>query len=124
MFLLRQSYIGSDDKSGHKKMFLWVATPLAAALVALAGSSRAQSLLDVSLKFLQRHGVPCQTVVKVGTLNSVDEVATCQDGRQWVLLWLENEIAFVNPSSQDLYRWHREAHALYPHLYCDRKTDL
>lgn len=123
MFLLRGSSISSGDKSGHKKMFSWVITPLVA-LVALTVNSRSQSPLDVSLKYLQRHGVPCNAVMKVGSLDNLDEVATCQDGRQWVLLWLENEIAFVIPSSQDLYRWHREAHALYPFLYCDRKTDL
>ena len=123
MFLLRRSSIGSDEKSGHAKMFWSVVAPLAA-LVALTGSSRSQSLLDVSLKYLQRHGVPCQAVVRVSSLDSVDDVATCQDGRQWVLLWVENEIAFVNPSSQDLYRWRRDAHALYPYLYCDKKTDL
>ena len=105
------------------RMFSWVVASLAA-LVALTGSSRAQSPLDVSLTYLQRHGVPCQAVVKVDSLDSSDEVATCQDGRQWVLFWLENEIAFVNPSSQDLYRWRREAYASHPFLYCDRTTDL
>jgi hypothetical protein len=77
-----------------KWIFSWVVASLVA-IVALAASSHSQSLLDVSLTYLQRHEVPCQSVVKVDSTDQLDEVATCQDGREWVLLWLENEIAFV-----------------------------
>ena len=42
---------------------------------------------------------------------------TCQDGREWVLFWLENEIAFVQPETRELYKWQWELNELYPQLY-------
>ena len=98
----------------------WMIAPLMA-LVALTGSSRSQSLLEVSLTYLQRHGVPCKSVVKIDSVDTLDEVATCQDGSEWVLFWLENEIAFVHPGSHQLYRWRRDVHNLHPYLYAIEK---
>ena len=65
------------------------------ALIALTASSQSQSLSEVSLTYLQRHGVPCQSVVKVDHTDSMDEIAICQDGREWAMFWLEDEVAFV-----------------------------
>jgi hypothetical protein len=110
-------------KVGGKWIFSWVVAP-SVAIVALAASSHSQSLLDVSLTYLQRHEVPCQSVVKVDSTDQLDEVATCQDGREWVLLWLENEIAFVHPGSRELYRWRREAYISYPSLYGASKPNV
>ena len=45
------------------------------------------------------------------------EVATCQDGREWALFWLEDEIAFVQPTTRELYKWDREVYIAYPALY-------
>ena len=74
---------------------------------ALATNAWPQSLVETSLTFLLRHGVPCAVVVKVDSTYNSDQVATCEDGSQWVLFWLEDEIAFVHPSSQELIRWRR-----------------
>ena len=51
-------------------IFSWAVAPLLA-IVAL--SAHSQSLLDVSLTYLQRHGVPCQSVVKVDSTDELDE---------------------------------------------------
>ena len=109
------------DKAG-KGILSWMIGPLIA-LMALTGSSRSQSLLEVSLTYLQRHGVPCKSVVKIDSTDTLDEVATCQDGSEWVLLWLENEIAFVRPGSHQLYRWRRDVYNLYPYLYSIEKGE-
>jgi hypothetical protein len=86
-------------------------------LSALAADVWSQSLLETSLTFLQRHGVPCVAVVKIDSSYSLDEVAICEDGRQWVLFWLEDEIAFIQPSSRELFRWRREVFDSYPSYY-------
>jgi len=104
------------SKMQRKGFISWIIAP-SVALVVLTGSSRAQSLLDVSLTYLQRHGVPCEAVMKVDTTVDLDEVVTCQDGSEWVLFWLEDEIAFVHPGSHQLYRWRRDVHTIHPYLY-------
>ena len=80
-------------------------------------STCAQELNGVALQFLQRHGVPCLFVLKVGSTNNLDEIATCQDGREWALLWIEDEIAFVQPTTRELYKWGRGVYISYPELY-------
>lgn len=72
---------------------------------------------DVAHQFLQRHGVPCQRVLKVGVPRELGEVASCQDGRDWALLWLEDEIAFIQPRTGDAYKWDREVYGAHPELY-------
>jgi len=66
MTLLRPRSNNADVKLRRKGIFSWMIAPLIA-LVALTGSSRSQSLLEVSLTYLQRHGVPCKSVVKIGS---------------------------------------------------------
>jgi hypothetical protein len=61
--------------------------------------------------------------VKIDSTDTLDEVATCQDGSEWVLFWLENEIAFVRPGSHQLYRWRRDVYNLYPYLYSIEKGE-
>ena len=80
-------------------------------------STYSQELNGVALQFLQRHGVPCLFVLKVGNSDGLDEVATCQDGREWALLWIEDEIAFVQPTTRELYKWDRGVYVSYPELY-------
>ena len=92
------------------------ATFLLATLI-LPGAAYAQELNDVAHKFLRRHGVPCLLVVKVGSPGDMGEVATCQDGREWALFWLEDEIAFVHPQTREPYRWDRELYWSHPEIY-------
>lgn len=89
------------------------------ALAAFVGStsSHAWDIREVAHQFLQRHDVPCLVVVRVGSTHELDEVATCQDGREWVLFWLEDEIAFVDPETRQPYRWQRDLYVSYPELY-------
>jgi hypothetical protein len=96
----------------------WILRALGA-LVTLVGSgnSQARDIHDVAQQFLHRHGVPCLTVVRVDSTHELGEVATCQDGREWVLFWLEDEIAFVDPESRQPYRWQRDVYVSYPGLY-------
>jgi hypothetical protein len=91
---------------------------------ALATTIWAQSLVETSLTFLQRHGVPCAVVVKVDSTHSSDQVATCEDGSQWLLFWLENEVAFVQPGSQEPFMRRRainfsSADCYGPHQTCE-----
>ena len=88
-----------------------LATVGAGDLLALA--CRAET---VYLKFLHNHGVPCQAIIKRDSTVHMDEVVTCEDGREWVLFWLENEVAFVKPETGDLYRWQRDMHRSAPSL--------
>jgi hypothetical protein len=83
----------------------------------LSGGAQAQELNGVALRFLQRHGVPCLLVVKVGSPCDMGEVATCQDGREWALLWLEDEIAFVHPQTREPYKWDRQIYLSHPELF-------
>ena len=62
----------------------WILAP-SLALMALTASSQSQSLSEVSLTYLQRHGVPCQSVVKVDSTDNMDEIAICEDGREMAL---------------------------------------
>ena len=116
MTLLPPRSNNANMKFPRRGIFSWMIGPVIA-LVALTGGSRSQSLLEVSLTYLQRQGVPCKSVVKIGSTDKLDEVATCQDGSEWVLFWLEGEIAFVQPGTHQLYRWRREVYNLYPYLY-------
>jgi hypothetical protein len=110
------SLLRSNGKLGSNATLLWILSP-SVALVALMASAQSQSLSEVSLTYLQRHGVPCQSVVKVDSTNNLDEVAICQDGREWVIFWLEDDVAFVRPGSRQLYRWRLDAYISFPDLY-------
>ena len=83
----------------------------------LSSSACAQDLSAVAHRFLQRHGVPCQVVLKVGSPQDLGEVATCGDRREWALFWLEDEIAFIHPQTREAYKWDREIYLSYPGLY-------
>ena len=85
--------------------------------LSLSCTSYAQDLNDVTHRFLQRHGVPCLSVVNVGSPRDIGEVATCQDGREWALFWLEDEIAFVHPQTGEPYKWDRQLYLSHPGLY-------
>ena len=76
-----------------------------------------QELNSVALRFLQRHGVPCLSVLNGDSPRDLGEVVTCQDGREWALFWLEDEIAFVQPTTRELYKWDREVYMSYPEVY-------
>lgn len=78
--------------------------------------SQSLSDVDVALKYLKRHGVPCGSVASAAITVYINDIITCEDGRQWVLFWLEDEVAYVQPS-HDLYKWRREMYAAYPKLY-------
>jgi hypothetical protein len=110
------SLLRSNGKLWKNGTLSWILAP-SAALVALTASSQSQSLSEVSLTYLQRHGVPCQSVVKVDSTDNMDEVAICQDGREWVIFWLEDEVAFVRPGSRQLYRWSLDVNISFPDLY-------
>jgi hypothetical protein len=110
------SLLGSNGKSGSKGTLSLILSSLVT-LVALTANSQSQSLSEVSLTYLQRHGVPCQSVVRVDTTDNLDQVAVCQDGREWVLFWLEDEVAFVRPGSRQLYRWLPDVNLSFPDLY-------
>jgi hypothetical protein len=106
----------SNARWGGTGALSWILAP-SIALVALTASSHSQNLSEVSLMYLQRHGVPCQSVVKVDSTDDLDEVAICQDGREWVMFWLEDEVAFVRPGSRQLYRWRPDTNSAFPYLY-------
>ena len=110
------SLLRSNGKLGSNGTLSWILAP-SVTLVALTASSQSQSLSEVSLTYLQRHGVPCQSVVRVDSTDNMDEVAICQDGREWVLFWLEDEVAFVRPGSRQLYRWRPDVNISFPDLY-------
>ena len=92
-------------------------TSVAVAALCLSCSAYTQDLTGVAHQFLQRHGVPCQRVLKVGVPRDLGEVATCQDGREWALFWLEDEIALIQPRTGDAYKWDREVYRAHPELY-------
>ena len=83
----------------------------------LSCSAYAQELNSVFLQYLQRQGVPCLFVLKTGNPGDLADVATCQDGREWALFWLEGEIAYVHPQTRELYKWDREVYISYPEPY-------
>ena len=92
-------------------------TSVALAALFLSGSAQAQDLNGVAHQFLQRHGVPCLRVLKVGSPRDLGERATCQDGREWALFWLEDEIAFVHPQTRESYKWDRQIYLSHPEIY-------
>ena len=94
-----------------------MSVPIVFALALLPFSAQPQDLRDVTLRFLQRHGVPCGSVLKVDSPHGLDEIAVCDDRREWALLWLENEIAFVHPRTRELYRWQADVYWSQPQLY-------
>jgi hypothetical protein len=100
-------------------MFTHFIAPTSVALTAifLAYDCRPQEILDLARQYLQRHGVPCLFVLKVDSTHDKGHVAICQDGREWVLLWVENEVAFVQPRTRDVYKWQREVFASDPEIY-------
>ena len=98
------SLLRSNAKLGSNGTLSWILAP-SVALVSLTASSQSQTRSEVSLTYLQRHGVPCQSVVKVDNTDNLDEVAICQDGRELVMFWLEDEVAFVRPGSRQFHRW-------------------
>ena len=110
------SLLRSNGKSGNNGALSWILAP-SVTLVALTASSQSQSLSEVSLTYLQRHGVPCQSVVKVDSTDNMDQVVLCEDGREWVLFWLEDEVAFVRPGSRQLYRWRPDVNISFPDVY-------
>ncbi len=105
--------------TGGQAMFthgIWW-TSVALGTLFLSCSAYSQELNGVAHQFLRRHGVPCLFVVKVGSTNGLDEVTTCQDGREWALFWIEDEIAYVHPQTRELYKWDSEVYIAYPELY-------
>jgi hypothetical protein len=96
----------------------WAASvAVVSASALLTFSAHAQDLRDVTLRFLQRHAVPCGSVTKVDSPHGLDETAVCDDGREWALFWLEDEIAFVHPRTRELYRWQADVYRSHPQLY-------
>ena len=110
------SLLRSNGKLANNGTLSWILAP-SVTLVALTASSQSQSLSEVSLTYLQRHGVPCQSVVKVDSTDNMDQVVLCEDGREWVLFWLEDEVAFVRPGSRQLYRWRPDVNISFPDVY-------
>jgi hypothetical protein len=106
------------ERNGGQAMFtpaIWCSVALGTLFLSCSGYS--QELNRVAHQFLQRHGVPCLFVVKVGSTNGLDEVTTCQDGREWALFWIEDEIAYVHPQTREFYKWDSEVYIAYPELY-------
>jgi hypothetical protein len=110
------SSLRSKGKLWKNGTLSWILVP-SLALVALTASSQSQSLSEVSLMYLQRHGVPCEAVVKVDSTDNMDEIAICKDGREWVMFWLEDEVAFVRPGSRQFYRWSLDVNISFPDLF-------
>lgn len=95
---------------------------LAPAFVALAAlhvsvNARSADICEVARQFLQRHGVPCPLVLEVDIGHDLGEVATCQDGRQWILMWSDDEIAFVQQPGREPYKWNRDVFYAHPEIY-------
>lgn len=81
-------------------------------------SPQSQDLRDVARAYLQRHGVPCLSVTHVDrSSRDLDMVATCQDGREWALFFVEGEVAFVHPETRAPYRWRRDVYTAHPQVY-------
>ena len=90
--------------------------PVALAVALLASRAQSFDWPGVALKFLQRHAVPCAAVAKMDSVLGAD-IATCEDGREWALFWVDNEVAFIDPQTRRLYRWRAEIHTSHPQLY-------
>jgi hypothetical protein len=52
------------------------------------------------------------------------EVVTCQDGREWALFWIEDEIAYVHPQTREFYKWDWGVYVSYPELYGGSKRTV
>lgn len=105
-------------------MFTGLAIRRAVALAALftALESQAEELNEVALAYLQRHGVPCLFVARVDrAVQEFDLIATCHDGRRWALFFFEGEVAFLQPTTGEPYRWRQEIYEAYPEVYVDQK---
>jgi hypothetical protein len=105
-----------DHRHWASSISRWTARTCIGLGVFFNSSAYAQELNDASLAFLKLHRVPCAAVIKVDTV-VLDDVVTCEDGREWMLFWLENEVALVQPETRDLYKWDWELNKLYPQLY-------
>lgn len=90
---------------------------LAFGALVVSGAANSQDIRGVAQQFLQRLGVPCLAVLKVDYTDNLGEVATCQDGREWILLWVEGEIAFVHPRTREAYKWDREVYLSHSEIY-------
>jgi hypothetical protein len=90
----------------------------AVAIAALFSTSGpySQDLHDVALAFLKRNSVPCLFVTHVD-MASPDMIATCHDGREWALFFIEGEAAFVQPHTREPYKWRPEVYKLHPEVY-------
>ena len=110
------SLLRSNGLSGSSGKVWWILAP-SVALIALTANSQSQSLAEVALTYLQRHGVPCQSVVRVDSTDNLDEIAICEDGREWAMFWLEDEVAFVRAGSRQLYKWSPDLNSSFPYLY-------
>jgi hypothetical protein len=105
-------------------MFTGLAIRWAVALAALftAVESQAEELNEVALAYLQRHGVPCNFVVRVErAVQEFDLIATCHDRRRWALFFFEGEVAFLQSATGEPYKWRREVYESYPEVYVDQK---
>jgi hypothetical protein len=107
---------GAFDPQAPFTPGVWWACVALGALFLSSGAG-AQELNDIAHRFLRRHDVPCLLVVKVGSPGDMGEVATCQDGRDWALFWLEDEIAFVHPQTREPYKWDREIYLAHPEIF-------
>ena len=87
-------------------------------------SRHAEELRNVTLQFLHLHAVPCGSVTKVESVLGMEEIATCEDGREWALFWLENEVAFVHPRTSELYRWQADVYKSQPQRYGGLKASF
>jgi len=93
------------------------------AVLFTAVGSEAEEVNQVALAYLQRHGVPCLSVTRVDRpVQEFDLIATCHDGRQWGLFFIEGEVAFLQPATGEPYRWRREVYQSHPEVYVDWKT--
>jgi hypothetical protein len=96
------------------------ATRLAIVFAALSApfSAHAEPLNEVALTYLLRRGVPCLHVTEVDKpIRDFDMTATCDDGRQWALFFIEGEVAFIHPQTGEPFRWQREVYLSYPQVY-------
>ena len=90
--------------------------PVGFAAALLAFDAQSFDWPGVALKFLQRHAVPCAAVAKMDSVLGAD-IATCEDGREWALFWVENEVAFIDARTRRFYRWQADLYRSHPQLY-------
>jgi hypothetical protein len=83
----------------------------ARALVSAHGANRQLSVAKPLRSFFNVPPAPWSALRGSGY-----EVAICQDGREWAMFWLENEVAFVRPGSRQFYKWVQTSivHSLIP----------